>query len=714
MAFAHSQNSRGKAHDLTTHLMDVAKLAAEFAAKFGGSELAYWAGLWHDLGKFHPAFQGYLGNPVTPRGPDHKGAGAVLASKCAEPLAFLIAGHHGGLQDRETLKSWLREKGNNSATREALAIARAEIPSVEPASNLSLPAWLSSQTEIEFFLRMLFSALTDADFLDTERHFVPETSARRVNAQTLADLWRRLEKSQAALTGKQTDCVNLIRHEVYQACLGAALLPSGFFRLTVPTGGGKTRSSLAFALLHCLHHGMERVIVGIPYTSIIEQTAAVYREALGEAAVLEHHSGVTQDDPDNPTPEETRWRLASENWDAPVVVTTTVQLFESLFASKTTRCRKLHNLAKSVLILDEVQVLPAHLLEPVLDVLRQLVAHYGVSVVLCTATQPALQENPYLRGLPNVREIAPDPARLFAELKRVRYEWPKDGVRVTWQQVADEMRKEKQALAVVNTKADALALLDALDSREALHLSTLMCGAHRRDALNEIGTRLKDGAPCHLVSTQVVEAGVDLDFPLVLRALGPLDRIVQAAGRCNREGKLRGLGRVVVFEPEQARLPTGAYRTGTALAAMRLLAPGFDFDDPQAYETYFHLLYQSVELDAKNIQELRRHLSYAEVSRQFRMIDDDTLPVVVRPPGALHRARVDEVMAELRREEAGSRWLFRALQPYLVNVRARLVPAYQKQGLLRQVPPNLWEWLGLYDPIRGLDTGNRDAAELVV
>ena len=399
---------------------------------------------------------------------------------------------------------------------------------------------------------------------------------------------------------------------------------------------------------------------------------------------------------------------------APLVVTTTVQLFESLFANRTARCRKLHNIAKSVLILDEVQMLPTHLLEPVLDVLRQLVAHYGVSVVLCTATQPALDESPHLKGLSNVREMVPDSARLFAALKRVRYEWPRDRAKVTWQEVADEMRKERQALAVVNTKTEALALLDALDDPQAFHLSTLLCGAHRREVLNKIGSRLREGAACRLVSTQVVEAGVDLDFPFVLRALGPLDRIVQAAGRCNREGKLDGLGRVVVFEPAEAKLPTGAYRTGTALAATRLLTPGFDFDDPQAYEKYFRLLYEAVDLDPKNIQGLRRDFSYAEVGRRFRMIEDDTLPVIVRPPWQPHRPRVDELMAELRHADGRSRWVFRALQPYLVNVRARLAAAYHRRGLLQQVTSNLSEWLGRYDPVQGLDTEKLDPEELVV
>ncbi len=714
MAFAHSENSQGRKHDLVAHLKAVAELAANFAGKFDAAELGYWAGLWHDLGKFNPAFQEYLANPSPPRGPDHKSAGAILALSKVEGLVFVIAGHHGGLQDRGALKAWLREKASDNRTQDALCIARAELASLEPAAPLSLPSWTTSKIETEFFLRILFSALVDADFLDTERHFHPESSTKRPGTASLAELWSRFEVGQSALSGKEFDPVNRVRHQVYQACLGAAGLQPGYFRLTVPTGGGKTRSSLAFALRHALHHGMERVIVGVPYTSIIEQTVDVYQEILGDDVVLEHHSAVPQDDPENPAPEEVRRCLASENWDAPVIVTTTVQLFESLFANQTARCRKLHNIAKSVLILDEAQTLPTHLLEPVLDVLRQLVAHYGVSVVLCTATQPALEESTYLRGLPNVREIVPDPTRLFTELKRVRYEWAKDGQKISWQHAADEMRKEKQALAVVNTKADALALLDALDDPEALHLSTLLCGAHRRETLNKIRSKLEAGAPCRLVSTQVVECGVDLDFPLVLRALGPLDRIVQAAGRCNRDGKLPGLGRVVVFEPDQGKLPSGAYRTGTALAAMGLLNMDFDFDDPHAYTKYFQLLYQTVELDSKNIQELRRNFSYAEVGRRFRMIEDDTLPVIVRPPWEAHSARVDELMAKLEHREPGSRWLFRALQPYLVNVRSRLVPGYHKQGLIRQLTPNLWEWLGRYDAVRGLDTGNRPPEELVV
>lgn len=713
MALAHSQNRFGQCHDLVKHLTDVANLASQFAAKFDASSLSYCVGLWHDAGKFHPAFQAYLNNPDNIRGPDHKGAGAVIAVKQAESLAFLIAGHHGGLQDRDSLKSWLREKEGLPATAEALALARVEFPALESTEATSFPPWINSRIETEFFLRMLFSSLTDADFLDTERHFEPARFAERSTNTSIAGLWALFEARQALLTNKRRDRVNQVRHQVYQACLAAAHLAPGFFRLTVPTGGGKTRSSLAFALRHALRHGMERVIVAIPFTSIIEQTASVFREVLDEGAVIEHHSLTAPIDPNSPTPDEVRHRLASENWDAPVITTTTVQLFESLFSNMPGRCRKLHNIAKAVLILDEVQTLPTHLLRPILEVLRELVSHYGVSVVFCTATQPALQESSYLKGIPDIREIAPDPAHLFAEFKRVRYEWAKGGDKTTWRDIANIMRREKQALAVVNTKPDALALLDALNDNETLHLSTLMCGAHRRDTLSEIKTRLREGAPCRLVSTQVVEAGVDLDFPMVLRALGPLDRIVQAAGRCNREGKMADLGRVVLFNPVSGKLPTGPYRSGTALAA-QMLTPSFNFDDPHAYENYFRLLYQSVDLDTKHIQELRSEFCFAEVARRFRMIEEDTLPVIVRPLGENHKENVNKLVDELNRQPTASRWLYRSLQPYIVNVRGRRMPAYERQGMARRLTPCVWEWLGRYDPVRGLDDGNFQPEELIV
>ncbi|HJT77311.1 MAG TPA: CRISPR-associated endonuclease Cas3'', partial [Gemmataceae bacterium] len=491
---AHSANAAGYAHDLEQHLRDVARRAADFARKFGAADFASWAGLWHDLGKYHPDFQAYLKDPSATRGPDHSSAGAILAASHCDALSFLIAGHHAGLPSFSHLKSRLAEKQKAEATRIAHQIAGRALGTLAPAERLDacLPEWAIPRNRSdgqrlrnrELYLRMLFSALVDADFLDTERHFHPERVVERGGYFSLPELWRRFEEDQEKLSGKHDTLLQHARHAIYQACLRAAELSPGWFRLTVPTGGGKTRSGMAFALRHALCHSgaFDRVIVAIPYTSIIEQTAKVYRDIFQGEGVLEHHSAVgDRDEEESPVTARQQWaRLASENWDAPIIVSTTVQLFESLFANRPSKARKLHNLARSVLILDEVQTLPPHLLDPVLDVLGQLVEHYGVSVVLCTATQPSLGANRYAKGLSGrLREIVPDPERYFQALKRVEYETHM-GEKWGWERVAEEMRTSPQALTVVNTKKDALALLTALgEDPSALHLSTQMCGAHR-------------------------------------------------------------------------------------------------------------------------------------------------------------------------------------------------------------------------------------------
>lgn len=718
MAFAHSKNSRGEMHDLQQHLTKVAELAETFASKFGAGQFGYWAGIWHDLGKLHPDFQAYLANPTPAKGPDHKGAGSVVATQVCEPLAFLVAGHHGGLHSRADLKNWLKEKARAPRVVEALQLAQTALTIPNASARLALPPHIQTELEAEFFLRMVFSSLVDADFLDTERHFNSEQADQRSGAPSLAELWRRFDTNQEKLTRNNTGRVNKIRHEVYEACVQAAAQTPGFFRLTVPTGGGKTRSGMAFALEHTVTHGLDRVIVAIPYTSIIEQTADVYREIFGDSTVLEHHSGVVvKEEISDPVSLNDVWsRLAAENWDAPIVVTTTVQFFESLFDRQTTSCRKLHNIARSVVILDEVQTLPVGLLVPILDALRQLVAHYHVSVVLCTATQPALEDSPYLKGLPEVREIIPKPGRLFADLgDRVQYRLPRANETWAWSRVAEEMGRTEQVLAVVNTKNDALALLDALQDPEALHLSTLLCGAHRREVLREVKQRLSEGLPCRLVSTQVVEAGVDLDFPFVLRAIGPLDRIVQAAGRCNREGRL-ATGQVVVFDPVEGKLPPGEYGSATQISRNQLVRPGFDFNKPELYIEYFRSLYQVVETDKDGIQELRKTLNYPDVAQRFHMIDDETSAVVVRYRGLDGtNDEVDRLLSYVHHQDSKlPRWLLRQLQPYLVNVRTRLIDGYRREGLLNEITSGLWEWLGRYDLVRGLTVANRDPEELVV
>ncbi|HEU0115820.1 MAG TPA: DEAD/DEAH box helicase, partial [Thermomicrobiales bacterium] len=553
----------------------------------------------------------------------------------------------------------------------------------------------------------------------------PEQAAERGGAPDLATLAARLEADQARLSGQGDDPVARIRDEVYQACLAAAANPPGFFRLTVPTGGGKTRSGLAFALRHAMAHGLERVIVAVPYLTITDQTAQVYREALGDdRAVLEHHSGVAlrRSEPDARRADEDgseaaaeQWRrLAIQDWDAPVIVTTTVQLFDSLFGRTPAACRKLHRLARSVVILDEAQSLPAPLLPPILDGLQELVVHYGTSVVFSTATQPAFEAALRRVGIamPEPREIAPEPARLFQTMRRVAYEWPTQ--EMTWDEVAAAMREEPRALAVVNTKRDALALLDALADPAAFHLSTSLCGAHRRDVLNVIRTRLATVRPCRVVSTQVVEAGVNLDFPLVLRALGPLDGIVQAAGRCNREGKL-ACGRVVVFVPKEGTLPVGAYRTGVDTTRMLLAAGPLDPDDPATFERYFTALFQIAEMEkGKAIQRRREGLEYEQVAADFQMIDDDAISVLVpyagldvdqqaweTAPKAMALRREFERASRAPRPTA-PRELLRQAQPYLVAVRRKPLQQAFKNGWATPLVGDIWAWDGRYDRVRGL------------
>jgi CRISPR-associated endonuclease/helicase Cas3 len=513
--------------------------------------------------------------------------------------------------------------------------------------------------------------------------------------------------------------VNRARREIYDASLVAAEQPPGLFRLTVPTGGGKTRSALAFALRHAARHSLRRVVVAIPYLSITEQTADVYRSILGSTTedrplVLEHHSNVVAEprDDEDFRPTTVAARLAAENWDAPVVVTTTVQLFESLFSNRPSRCRRLHRLAGSVIILDEAQALPSHLLQPILDALKQLCAHYGATVVLSTATQPTFEAIPLFSETP-AREIMPEPARLFAALRRVSYEFLTNEP-MPWADVADLMRRDSLVLAIVNTKRAALDLLDALDDPGALHLSTLLCGAHRRAVIGEVHRRLAAGEPCRLVSTQVVEAGVDLDFPLVLRALGPLDGIIQAAGRCNREGRLER-GRVVVFRPAENRLPPGSYQTAAGITAGLLGREGVDLDDPEVSRAYYRQLYESVDTDRDRIQALRGRLEYPDVAERFRLVEDDTESIVVTTYGTSNeQRRVADLLEQLRQGNSNQRTLRRRLQPHVVAVYARDARKYERQGFVAPVAPGLGEWLGRYDAVRGLSGTDPDPDAWVV
>jgi len=719
--WAHSPNKQGLAQCLSDHQKAVGELASEFAGRFGANELGRILGNVHDIGKTNPDFQDYLRKASSPgttcaskaRPVPHSIYGGLVLKKIGQdPLAIVASAHHGGLEDLPDSKHKLAETVDVAWFKKAL-----DSLDMDSISKAAIPQYANDRLTCEFLIRMLFSALVDADWLDTEAHFEPQKRSIRGSYATFDELWDAFSQDQERLIGETSrnapSRVNKARCEIYEACLKAAEGEQGVYRLTVPTGGGKTRSSMGFALRHALKHNLDRIIYAIPYTSIIDQTADVYKSIFGEENVIEHHSAleVPPNVDEAQTELELRRQLAAENWDARIIVTTTVQLFDSLFSNKPSRCRKLHNLARSVLVIDEVQTIPIDLVQPILDVLKELVAHYGVTLVLSTATQPAFSGNsPYLKGFqPEPCEIVPNHAKYFDVLRRVDYRV--ESQPWTWEHVADEMRGQQQALCVVNTRKDALALFELLNDNDAtFHLSTLMCPAHRRDTLEEIRRRLRDGEPCLVVSTQMVEAGVDLDFPVVLRAIGPLDRIVQAAGRCNREGSL-GIGQVIVFTPEEGSNPRGTYKTAMSEAQKILSTPDCNLHSPEVFDRYFTLLWQDCDLDPKRITEKRKAFLYASVAQEFRMIADDTAPVVVH----YGSPDLDNLLAVIKYKGSANRDEWRRLQSLSVSIWRSLVSKYEQQGFVKPVIEGLYEWTGVYNRQTGISTTEcPDPADLVV
>ena len=727
--YAHTKNRDGKEDFLLDHLRNVAIMARCFAEKFNSGAIAFWLGLLHDFGKINPFFQSYLKameeDLSHPKAPHAIWAAAFMywllsvknQKDAWKEFALPIHGHHAGMEAHglasQKFSQFLNDK---PSALQAMDCAWTELQQRFTPESPSFS--IANNTSREMRIRMVFSALVDADYIATEQHFELKKTNTRGKWPDMPELWERFREDQDKLLKKAESNpseVNRIRCEVYDSCLDAAKMKPGVFKLTVPTGGGKTRSGLAFALQHAIQNknAFDRIIVALPYTSIIDQTAGEYRNILEkeDECVLEHHSQIdVLDEKEEQSLKHMRYRLATENWDAPLIVTTTVQLFESLFTNKPGRARKLHNIAKSVLILDEVQALPPQLLKPTLDVLRDIVDHYGVSLVLSTATQPAFDNTPYLRSFQDieVKEIVSDYPRHFAALQRVYYEFRPDPL--DWSELAEEINNLSQVMVVLNTRKDALALIDAMgDTLHIYHLSTLLCGRHRKEKLKEIRSRLDNGKSVRLISTQVVEEGVDLDFPVVYRALGPLDRIVQAAGRCNREGRdTKKLGQVVIFQPEEGGIPRGSYFIGKTEAQAMLQKYGSnELHNPEIFVEYFQRLFSdmSESLDEKRVQDLRRDLNYPEVSKRYRLIPNNTIPVVVNYQDAL------SILNEWERDTNRRNW--RRLQPYMVNIYHWQVKEF-RDWLHPLKEDTLFHWVGKYDDVRGISNEAIDPADLIV
>lgn len=685
-AYAHSKPGlpRAQWHTLEDHLRGVAEKASRFAAKFDSGRWGWYAGLWHDVGKFRAEFQAMLDAAAAdaeadavPSRVNHSSAGSLLAMReiagdAGLPLAFAIAGHHAGLADLQALKARI-----DPAERHHLAAAEA---------NGATAAWLAyegdlvvppsldnaSNASVELWIRMLFSALIDADRLDTERfHDAARPDARAFDI-TIPLLKERLDRALAEIAAKAAPTeVNRSRAEVLEDCRRRAGERQGVFTLTVPAGGGKTLASMAFALGHAAAHQLDRVIVVIPYTSIIEQNARVFRRIFGDDVVVEHHSAF------DPPQEPSRVWLATENWDAPVVVTTSVQFFESLFANRTSAARKLHNLARAVIVFDEVQMFPPPLLVTIVDGLAELASRYRSTLVLTTATQPALgRRRDFPVGFAAAREIVSAPEKHFRSLERVEVRWPPNlTIATSYRDLATQVEQHERALVIVHLRNDARELAALLPG--AIHLSALMCPRHRTEVLDSIRSRLAQTGSCRVVATQLVEAGVDIDFPVVFRALGGLDSMAQAAGRCNREGRLvdrqgrprRGLLEVFVAPTPP---PVGVLRAALEVTRTILAerAGSADLNDPALFQRYFRRLYFSRNLDQKGIQASREAFQFATVAEKFQMIESGWQKAVIIP----YDDEAIEAIATIRRIALSAdgvhryRRAARRLQRYSVNV----------------------------------------------
>ncbi|MGW0981362.1 CRISPR-associated helicase Cas3' [Streptomyces xiamenensis] len=734
--YAHSVNEAGVRHGLAEHLRGSAALARRFGEVFGSGDLAAYLALVHDVGKGTCPWQAGLERAEKAKGRvgvPHKGAGAVLAARyVGNPFAALVHGHHGGLPDRgrirEELLALTGEGPDAEAAREAVTAVQALVPEIIPPERLALPAWLRELRSgegplgLEMLSRMLFSTLVDADFLDTAAHFADQPARVRPDAD-IQGLYQRFERRRGTFVAlREPRAVDKVREEIYQQVIAAATGSPGLYVLHVPTGGGKTLASMGFALRHAVEHTMHRVVVAVPFISITEQNAQVYRDMLdpargehGEPVVLEHHSSADLDGDGT-----ARWaRLAAENWDAPVVVTTTVQLFQSLFDRRPSAMRKLHRLAGAVIVLDEVQALPDRLLAPILSALRSLVDHFGASVVFASATQPEFWRIPELEGAARL-EMVQDVEELFARLRRVEYSWRLEDNQ-TWEVLAEDIlaEPERQVLTVVNTTVDAAhlhrAITDAAgavdeDDVLVLHLSTRMTAGHRRDVIGQIRKRTAQGLPTLVVSTSLIEAGVDLDFPCVYRAMAPAESMQQAAGRCNRNGD-RERGRVVIVRPTDGGFPQDrAYRAAREATGLHFGPALSDPDDLSALRRYYADRYSAQGSDGrafgKAIQDLRRDLDFPGVAADFQIIEEGhTTPVVVLR-GCVTDAERDAIERDIGRLRRGlpcGPGTLRQLQSHTARLPRQEAEEAVRAGLARPITGDLIEWVGHYDEHRGLD-----------
>ncbi len=721
--FAHSENDKKEKHPLAKHLHETARLAESFAGQDEYKSLFKLSGLLHDLGKYQPEFQHYLENGGRRGSVPHAKWGAGYTRKFKiNDVSIAIDGHHKGLPDKAAWQSDTNpilhndEPGFDDVRQAFLSDAGFEELSLESLQPLPF----ENAFQRELFIRYLFSILTDSDWLSTEEHFEPEKSALRPDRTLPIDFM--LDKLEEEFAAKSKDGeINELRNQARNQAIDKALLTTGCYSLALPTGMGKTLTSLAWALRHAKQNHLKRIIIVLPYISIIDQTARELKKIFGEEWILEHHSSYNEgqktatDKNEDYSFEQKRKQLACENWDFPVIVTTTVQFFESMFSNKPSKCRKVHNIAESVVIFDEVQTIPKEIVLPTLGMLNDVQAVMRASFLFCTATQPAYEKRPGFDGITTITPLIEDPGILYDKTKRVTYNLLADLAPVTYSQLTDAVLEHNQsALVIFNTKMDALEFYNLMESDETwdakYHLSTAMCPVHRKKTIKDIKDDLDLKMKILVISTQLIEAGVDFDFPLVFRALAPLEAIIQSAGRCNREGKMEGLGDVFLFVLQDARYPNKTYQACAGYAAELLQSDIEQLYSHNVFEKYYASVFALYidQTKQQGINNARKEFNFETVNDSYHYLDDHSEGLFIYNYNGESR----QLLHSLQYKEYLSRDDYRAMQPFTVQAYENFI--FQNRDDVKTSPHGFKIWYGNYDPATGISVAPMEVDKYVV
>lgn len=723
--FAHSENDQKEKHRLAKHLHDTARLAESFACQENYKPLFKLSGLLHDLGKYQVAFQDYLENGGRRGSVPHASWGAGHARKVNQhETSFVIDGHHKGLPDKAVWKSDTEpyKRGEVADFDEIFEIFLTD--NNLKVSDLQYAPGIAPTEPFhrEIFTRYLFSALTDSDWLSTEGHFSPEkVGLRTVSPLPVDEMIATLEEE---FIRKPTEGgINLLRNAARKEATDKAVLPPGFYSLALPTGMGKTLTSLAWALRHAKQHGLKRIIIVLPYISIIDQTAQELKRIFGEALVLEHHSSYNEDrnkaeDRDeNCTTEQKRKQLACENWDYPVIVTTTVQFFESLFSNKPSKCRKVHNIAEAVVIFDEVQSIPKEIILPTLQMLNDVQAVMRASFLFCTATQPAYEKRQGFDGIDAILSLIAEPGCLYDKTRRVEYRLLDELAPVDMARLSEAVVESgDSALVIFNTKKAALEFYDSMQGHDewemTYHLSTAMCPAHRKEMIKKIRADLDPAAKKKILvsSTQLIEAGVDFDFPVLFRAMAPLEAVIQSAGRCNREGKLTGYGKVFLFKLIDAKWPNTTYAACAGFAEELIKADINQLYKHDVFPKYYASVFALYIDQAKQqgINNARKEFNFVTVNDSYRLIKDASEGLFIYNYSEESR----QLLHSLQHKKFLSRSDYRKMQAYTVQVYEYFI--FQNKEFVEATPHGFNVWHGNYDSATGISVAPMAADKSVV